>query len=237
MCFHYALYKEKSDLEKRYDARFTQGTLFSPAHYINGFSHPKLPVITNQEPKILNSFSWGLIPYWVNEHTQAKKISQSTLNARSESIFTKASFREAIVKRRAIIPANGFFEWQLSEGKKIPYYIYLDDLDTFSFAGIWEEWKNTIDNTTQYTFSVITTKANPFMEEIHNTKKRMPLILTQDEEQSWLSELSKDQINAILRGNKKINFIAHRINKITPNIHNLTFNSNIIKPYNKKYLF
>jgi len=108
-----------------------------------------------------------------------------TLNARSESIFEKASFRKSILSRRCLVPADGFFEWQTVGTKKIPWYIKLKEQEILSFGGIWDLWRDSEGNPI-VTYSIITTEANPLMAEIHNSKKRMPLILPAGEEKTWM---------------------------------------------------
>ncbi len=110
-----------------------------------------------------------------------------TFNARSETIDTKPAFRESFISRRCLVPVRGFFEWQHIGGRKIPWYISLRDEDIFSLAGIWDSWKMK-GGVSVNTFSVVTTRANELMSEIHNTKKRMPVILPAAAEKLWLKE-------------------------------------------------
>ncbi len=110
-----------------------------------------------------------------------------TFNARSETVSSKPAFRECFSSRRCLVPVRGFFEWQHVGGRKIPWYITLRDEEIFSLAGIWDSWTMQGGMTLE-TFSVVTTRANELMEEIHNTKKRMPVILPSSAEKIWLRE-------------------------------------------------
>ena len=90
-------------------------------------------------------------------------------NARAETVAEKPSFREAYRKRRCLIPANGFYEWKLENGRKQPYYIHPSGGELFAFAGLWEQWKATLQ-----TCAIITTEANEKMAAVHD---RMPVIV------------------------------------------------------------
>ncbi len=155
---------------------------------VNGFSYPEMPVITETGLEMMN---WGLIPAWSKDD----QIRKYTLNARAETIFEKPSFKNVISSKRCIIPATGYFEWQHTGKNKQPYFISLKDQDAFSFAGVWDLWVNPHSRENFYTYSIITTEANPLLAEIHNTKKRMPVVLPQEIEFDWLNRnLSNEKI-------------------------------------------
>jgi putative SOS response-associated peptidase YedK len=194
MCFFYALSKDAQSLKNRYQLKFEfefelqSDVPAEPIYYASGFDFPKMPVITNDHPDQIQGFHWGLIPSWVKSPTEATEIRSHTLNARSDTIFTKPSFRHAIRRQRCLVPADGFYEWRLFEGQKYPYFIYLKSKEIFSLAGIWEEWTDRSTGEIIKTFSILTTEANPLLEKIHNTKKRMPVILPQHLELNWLKK-------------------------------------------------
>jgi putative SOS response-associated peptidase YedK len=152
-------------------------------HFVSGFSHPALAVIQQEKISVLE---WGLIPFWVKDAAVAKKIRPGTLNAVGETVFEKPSFKDSIPSRRCLLPVNGFFEWREVNGKKYPYFIQLKGVNIFSLGCIYDSWTDKQTGEVQRTFSILTTPANPMMEKIHNTKKRMPLIIPQDEEKSWV---------------------------------------------------
>jgi putative SOS response-associated peptidase YedK len=133
---------------------------------------------------------WGLIPSWSKD----RKIRHSLINARAETITEKPSFRSAFQKRRCLIPATGFFEWQQTEQGKQAYHIARPDHNTFAFAGFWEHWEQ--GGETVYSCTIITTSANQLMLPIHN---RMPVILDQQNYVKWLDKHSnKDDLQALL---------------------------------------
>ena len=121
------------------------------------------------------------------------------LNARADTIFEKPSFREPIMKKRCIVPSTGYFEWRHEGTKKIPYYIYLKDEPIFSMAGIYDSWLDKETGEEHSTFSIITTDTNPLTDYIHNTKHRMPTILSKENEEKWLNpNLTKQEIATFL---------------------------------------
>ena len=103
------------------------------------------------------------------------------------------------MKKRCLVLGDGFYEWHEKNNKKYPYYIRLRNHDAFALAGIWDNWFNGVTGEIRNTFSMITTRANPMMERIHNTRKRMPVILRQEDEQKWLGgETDREQIISLL---------------------------------------
>ncbi len=230
MCFFYALSQTAQSLKNRYQLKLdfdfeSEPELTEAKYYISGFEFPRMPVITNQQPGRLQGYTWGLIPFWVKTPTEALEIRTHTLNARSDTIFTKPSFRNAIRERRCLVPADGFYEWREAGGKKYPYFIYRKDRGIFSFAGIWEEWIGHSTGEVLRTFSILTTDANPLMEQIHNTKKRMPVILPREKELDWLRDgLGKEEIVALTKPLEGQLLSAHPISKL---INSRTSNRNV----------
>lgn len=220
MCFFYALSHSAQALKNRYQLKLDfdfelEPELKEAKYYVAGFDFPKMPVITNQDPDRLQGLTWGLIPSWVKSESQAREIRTHTLNARSDTVFDKPAFRNAIRQRRCLVPADGFYEWREVGGRKYPYYIYLKTREIFSFAGIWEEWTDRSTGEILRTFSILTTDANPLMAQIHNTKKRMPVILPREGEREWLRNgLSREEISALTKPLEQELMEAHPISKL-----------------------
>jgi putative SOS response-associated peptidase YedK len=184
MCFHSKQTKLALEVENRFNAKIDNISNFKPQENINGFSYPLNPVIVDDKPEIITQFNWGLIPSWSKDD----EIRKYTLNARIETIDEKPSFKNSINKRCLII-ANGFYEWQWldSKGKnKEKYEIGIGNDELFSFAGIYSQWVDTTTGEIKNTYAIVTTEANELMAEIHNIKKRMPVILKQEDELKWL---------------------------------------------------
>jgi putative SOS response-associated peptidase YedK len=184
---------------KRFSALFLENVPFKTQYHASSFDLPKLPVITNEQQKQIQLFTWGLIPFWVKDKQTAEEIRLKTMNARAESIFEKPSFRHAAEQKHCLVLTDGFFEWQEYEGKNYPYYIRLKNHEPFAMAGLWDSWIDPETSEVLQTYAVITTKANPLMEQIHNKKKRMPVILPKNHERDWVdSSLDKQAVEALL---------------------------------------
>jgi len=136
-------------------------------------------VVLDESPREFSAVKWGLIPSWAKD----RKIAASLINARGETVATKPAFRTAFKKRRCLVPADGFFEWQKMGAGKQPYNIGLKNGEPFAFAGLWESWQDPATREEVKTCSIITTTANPLMAPIHD---RMPAILPMDRRAAWL---------------------------------------------------
>ena len=128
----------------------------------------------------LDSLRWGLIPHWAKD----MKIGYRMINARSETLAQKPSFRAAFKKRRCLIVADGFYEWKHAGRIKEPFYIQLENGTVFGFAGLWESWKSPDGNIVE-SCTVITTSANELIRKIHD---RMPVILLPEDYDTWLQD-------------------------------------------------
>lgn len=199
MCFDISYALQGDVIEERFDAKFYEAELYEPVYHVSAFSLPDVPVITNDNSNTIELLKWGLIPFWVKNEDSANQIRMKTFNARAETLFEKPSFKYSIKKRRCLVLVDGFYEWREVGGKNYPYYIRMTDKSAFAIAGIWDAWKNKETEQELKTFSIITTRANPLLEKIHNKKKRMPALLNRENEKWWLSEgLSKEQIDKLL---------------------------------------
>lgn len=202
MCFHNSMSAKAVKLAARYgrksDIIEIYQDILDEQYHVNAFNFPKYPIITQSDE--VQVFNWGLIPFWTKNEKSADEIKRMTLNARADTIFEKPSFREPIMKKRCIVPSTGYFEWRHEGTKKIPYFIYLKDEPIFSMAGIYDRWLDKETGEERDTFSIITTGTNPLTDYIHNTKHRMPAILSKEDEEKWLdTSLSKTEIEVLLK--------------------------------------
>lgn len=138
-----------------------------------------LIVIQHNDEREVAFLQWGLIPSW-------SKDGKGFINARSETIEDKPSFSESFQRRRCLIPADGFYEWERSGEIAQPYYFQMQDKSPFAFAGIWDEWR--ADGQTIASCAIITTTANELLASIHD---RMPVILPSESQDKWLDEESE----------------------------------------------
>lgn len=185
MCFHSQQSKSATALENRFKAKIKFPEQKKYQGIYNGFTYPETPVIIDKNPEYINNYHWGLIPNWSKDDA----IKAYTLNARIETLKEKVSFKNAI-QNRCLILADGFYEWQWLDEKgkkKQKHLITLKNDDLFAFAGIYSVWINKITGEIRDTYSIVTTEANELMSEIHNSKQRMPVILTEEREKDWLA--------------------------------------------------
>lgn len=224
MCYHTTTKGPALKIKEVFKLPMVDEQLFTPLYHANGFAHPLLPVVANDEQKAIFMFKWGLVPFWVKTPEDAAKLANQTLNAKSETIFEKPSFKDSIVSRRCIIPVDGFFEWKHEGKDKIPYFIHPKKHPFFLLAGIYSHWKNPFGDI-ETTFSIITTEANELMAEIHNTKKRMPLMIDQANLDAWIDpDLPKSGIIELMEPCDDREMAAYTISK---DIGNPKVNSNI----------
>lgn len=174
MCGRFSVWSDKNTILEHF------GLQYAPDFRISYNIAPSqvIPVIrTIEASRELTNCRWGLVPHW------SKDSKYKPINARAESVTEKPFFRDSFRKRRCLIPANGFYEWQGPKGHKQPYYIHLKDSELFAFAGLWDRWQD------QDTCAIITTTANETMNPIHD---RMPVIIRQEHYDQWLEEGEKD---------------------------------------------
>jgi putative SOS response-associated peptidase YedK len=233
MCFSVNVNLVKEELENRYGATFLDPDKYSPSYYYHAFGLPSLPAICSDKQNEIRLLKWGLIPSWVKSTDDANEIRFKTFNARAESIDTKPSFSSSFKTKRCLIPVKGFFEWQHDGSRKIPWYIERADGDIISLAGIWDEWIETTTGEVLSTFSIVTTDANPLMAEIHNSAKRMPVILDKSNETKWIDlTIDKDLAMNLLSTYPSEILRAHTISDL---INKKTIDKNtpeVIKPFN-----
>lgn len=124
---------------------------------------------------------WGLIPWWAKD----AKIGYNTINAKAETLTTSPTFREALQRRRCLVPADGFYEWQTLDSRtKQPWAISLRDGSPLAFAGLWDTWKDKTTGQSLETYTIITTEPNELTAKLHN---RMPVILAPRNYDRWMA--------------------------------------------------
>jgi putative SOS response-associated peptidase YedK len=180
MCGRFALSTEENELEDRF--QFTLDIPIAKRYNISP-TQSILALTVEQDKRKANLFRWGLVPFWAKD----LKIGNKLINARSETLHEKPSFRHLIKRKRCLILSNGFFEWKKEGNQKQPYYIQVDHGKPFSFAGLWDTWSNNGEQIS--TCTIITTTPNAVMKELHH---RMPVIFDEEGEKAWLDEKLTD---------------------------------------------
>ncbi len=219
MCYSTALRKQREEITKKlrhtFNADFEVSESFQPYYHLNGFSHGNLQIIKMGDLSCTHSSSWGLVPDWAKNDPDAFRKKTNTLNARSESIFEKLSFKISAKEKRCLILADGFFEPHHQNNVPIPHFCFQPTMEDpkgtlFMFAGLYNEL-----DSTHITATILTTAANGFFAELHNKKKRMPLILDETYYKDWLNpRLSQQSINELIAtGFTDKSFKAHRVSR------------------------
>jgi putative SOS response-associated peptidase YedK len=224
-------------LEIRFAASFVDSSLYQPTYHVSAFSFPNWPVITNDHTNLIQFFRWGLIPFWTENDTAAKNIKSKTLNARAETITTKPAYRVAIKNKRCLVLTDGFYEYHDQNNKKYPFYIRVTSKEAFAMAGIWDTWENKENGIALNTFSIITTEANPLLARIHNTRKRMPVILKKDHEKKWLcNDLETKDIASMLTSYDEHQMEAFPVSRLISGRRVNTNTPAVMAPYSYKEL-
>lgn len=158
----------------------------------------------------LDLLRWGLVPHWAKD---AKSVRQP-INARAETVATAPMFRDALGRRRCLVPADVFYEWQATEHGKQPVAVAREDGQPMVFAGLWEGWRGP-DGTVLRSFTIVTTNANTTLRPIH---ERMPVILEPADWPAWLGEVAADP--AVLLRPSEAALRAWRIGTAVNNVRN-----------------
>ena len=175
MCGRYTLIADLGDLAQRFEF---DGSDFSYDPGYNIAPTESVLTVRNVEGREAAFMRWGLIPFWAKD----PKIGARMINARSETVAEKPAFRNALKKRRCLVLADGYYEWQKTPVGKRPYRIIMKSGEPFAMAGLWETWKDPQGNVVP-SCTIITTAANDFLSPIHD---RMPVILPREKEELWL---------------------------------------------------
>ena len=183
MCGRFTLFEPDKILAREFGVSGIP--LLSPRYNI-GPSQPvaavrAAPAGTGREPALLR---WGLIPSWSKDPAIGNRL----INARAETASQKPSFRNAFNRRRCLIPASGFYEWQRRELRKQPFYIRMHDGRPFAFAGLWDRWESP-DKGVIESCTILTTATNALLAPIHD---RMPVILPPGKYDRWLDPSLQD---------------------------------------------
>ncbi len=182
MCGRYTIFTEPRRLMERFQAEWPDAP-WQPRY--NAAPTQPLPVLLNDGTRRIRLLRWGLIPHWAEDPT----IGHRLINARAETLTQRPSFREAFRRRRCLVLADGFYEWQRTPRGRTPYWIGLKDHEPFAFAGLWDRWEGPEGEVIE-SFTIITTAANERVAPIHD---RMPVILLPEHEAIWLDDTAGPQ--------------------------------------------
>jgi putative SOS response-associated peptidase YedK len=152
---------------------------------------------------------WGLVPFWAKDLA----IGQRQINARAESLATRPAYREALRRRRCLVPATGFYEWRRGPRRKQPYLCRLPSGGLFAFAGLWESWRSPEGEVVQ-TFAIVTTDASDAIRALHD---RMPVIVAVSDYEAWLHG---DAVERLLAGPSAAALVVEPVGLAVNNVRN-----------------
>lgn len=192
MCGRFMLISSGTEVASAFEAEQTGE--FAKRYNIAPTEDIVAVVKLDPEPgRLMVRLRWGMVPFWAKD----RSIGARLINARSETLAEKPAFRNAFRSRRALIPCNGFYEWDKTTRPKTPYLIGLQNDALFGMAAIWDEWMDS-DNTVLQSCSIVTTSANNLVQKIHD---RMPVIVRPERYADWLGSkpLSPEISSSIFR--------------------------------------
>jgi putative SOS response-associated peptidase YedK len=186
------------------------------ANYNVAPSQEILAITRLEGANVLDMYHWGLVPFWAKDVAVGHKM----INARSETVATKPSFREAFKKRRCLILADGFYEWKGEKGRRQPMFITTPDTSPFAFAGLWETWHDTQNqNAAYHSCTIITRDAVGVIRDLHH---RMPVILHPDAYGPWLDPDTHDleTLTTLLQTKFLTDLVCHPVGKQVNSVRN-----------------
>ncbi len=191
MCGRYASSRRPDDLTSYFEVEEPPEEVLPPSYNVAP-TDPVYAVLVRDGVRQLRVLRWGLVPSWAKDAKGGARL----INARQESVAEKPSFRAAYQRRRCLVPADGYFEWQPAGSGKQPWYLTSRDGTPLAMAGLYEVWRGP-DGVALWTCTVLTTSAPDELGEIHD---RTPLLVPRAEWASWLDPAVTDQEHLLLPG-------------------------------------
>jgi len=200
VCGRYTLATDADALVEAFDL---PGLTFEYFARYNIAPSQNAPVVAQDvRGRRIGLLTWGLVPSWMDEP------GPGFINARSESVQEKPSFREAFERRRCLVAADGFYEWKREGRDKVPHWLHSSGGGVISFAGIWEPWQRP-GIEPRHTFAILTAAAN---EEVRGIHDRMPVVVAERDRGLWLSRSSDlGEVSRLLRPAPAGTFIGHPV--------------------------
>jgi putative SOS response-associated peptidase YedK len=202
MCGRYSFILEDEMIKERFGV--TVRSAIYKARY-NCAPTQKLAVISNENPGELSLYRWGLIPFWAKDSSIGNKL----INAKSETILEKPSFKNSFRSKRCLVLSDGFYEWRKGP-VKTPFRIMRRDGSAFAMAGIWDKWINPEGEEIR-SFSILTTTPNSLMEKIHD---RMPVILDRELEKRWIENSPAESLLEMLKPCEASSLVAYPVSDL-----------------------
>ena len=172
-------------------------------------------VVERGDRRAIRAYRWGLIPSWAKD----EKIASKLFNARAETLATSGAFRESFRRRRCIVPADAFYEWQRQGGARQPFLIRRADGAPLALAGLWSGWHHPETEQVIRTFTIVTTTANRTLSAVHD---RMPVMLAREHWASWLDPTLQDtgELTALLEPAADNELVLYPVRALVNNVRN-----------------
>jgi len=172
-------------------------------------------VVERGDRRAIRAYRWGLIPSWAKDERIASKL----FNARAETLATSGAFRESFRRRRCIVPADAFYEWQRRGGTRQPFLIRRDDGAPLALAGLWSGWHEPETEQVIRTFTIVTTTANRTLSAVHD---RMPVMLPREHWARWLDPTLQDpgELTALLEPASDDELVLYPVRPLVNNVRN-----------------
>ena len=215
MCGRFAFYSPREAVVRLFGVAETALGIeprwnIAPTTYV-----PAVRVLAGDETRRLVMLYWGLVPGWAKDRAIGARLN----NARSETLREKPSFRNAYKRRRCLVLADGYYEWQRSAASKQPYYIQLRSLEPFAMAGLWETWSDPANGDVLESCTLVTTSPVVSIAHIHD---RMPVMLPPAKYAEWLDPANADveRLDRLLVANEAVELTARPVGKLVNNARN-----------------
>jgi putative SOS response-associated peptidase YedK len=173
-----------------------------------------LVVVQREDRRAITAYRWGLIPHWAEN----AKIGSRMFNARAETLTTSPAFRDAFVRKRCLVPVDGFYEWKREGSVRQPFLIGRADGLPLTLAGLWSGWRDPATERVVRTFTIITSGPNDQMVDIHN---RMPVVMPEELWPMWLDPLAdRSELRALLEPNDDTALLIRPVSRLVNDVRN-----------------
>jgi putative SOS response-associated peptidase YedK len=176
---------------------------------------PAAVVVERGDRRAIRAYRWGLIPSWARD----EKVASKMFNARAETLATSGAFRESFRRRRCIVPADAFYEWQRQGGARQPFLIRRGDGAPLALAGLWSGWHHPETEQVIRSFTIVTTTANQKLSSIHN---RMPVVLAAKDWDLWLDPANREieELTGLLQPSADDELVLFPVRPLVNNVRN-----------------
>lgn len=163
-------------------------------------------VVQREDRRAITSYRWGLIPHWATD----AKVGSRMFNARAETLTASPAFRDAFRRKRCLVPADSFYEWKREGTIRQPYRVVQDDRRPLALAGLWAGWKDPATETVRRTFTIITTRPNAALADLHD---RMPVVISEAAWSRWLDPAPSDtgELLALFEPNEAVDLEVYAV--------------------------